>query len=89
MDEYAGKGEGRNHWSSEDKQQARTGKDENSKYYKRDHGKTIKSRAPGAAREAGATGTGGSSGAAGAASAGFMPVLVGILSQPMLYFSKR
>jgi len=32
MDEYAGKGESRNHWSSEDEQQARTGKDKNSKY---------------------------------------------------------
>jgi len=32
MDEYAGKGESRNHWSSEDEQQARTGKGENSKY---------------------------------------------------------
>jgi len=56
---------------------------------KRDHGKVIKSRAPGAAREAGATRTGGAAGAAGAASSGFMPVLVGTLSQPMLYFSKR
>jgi len=89
MNKFAWKGEGRNYWSSEDEQQARTGKDENSKYYKRDHGKAIKSRAPGAARETRATGTGGSAGAASAASAGFMPVLVGILSQPMLYFSKR
>jgi len=32
IDEYAGKGESRNHWSSEDEQQARTGKDKNSKY---------------------------------------------------------
>jgi len=56
---------------------------------KRDHGKAIKSRAPGAAREAGATRTGGAAGAAGAASSGVMPVLVGTLSQPMLYFSKR
>jgi len=32
MDEYAGKGESRNHWLSEDEKQARTGKGENSKY---------------------------------------------------------
>jgi len=32
MDEYAGKGASRNHWSNEDEQQARTGKGENSKY---------------------------------------------------------
>jgi len=56
---------------------------------KRDHGKAIKTRAPGAARDAGATGTGGAAGAAGVASSGFMPFLVGTLSQPMLYFSKR
>jgi len=55
---------------------------------KRDHGKAIKTKAPGGARDAGATGTGGAPGAAGAASSGFMPVLVGTLSQPMLYFSK-
>jgi len=28
MDEYAGKGESRNHWLSEDEQQAKTGKGE-------------------------------------------------------------
>jgi len=56
---------------------------------KRDHGKAIKTRAPGAARDAGETGTGGAAGAPEAASSGFMPVLVGTLSQPMLYFSKR
>ena len=59
---------------------------------KRDHGKAIKTKTPGAPRDAGATGTGGTGGAAGAAGAsslGFMPVLVGTLSQPMLYFSKR
>jgi len=56
---------------------------------KRDHGKAIKTRAPEAARDVGATGTGGAVGAAGAASLGFMPILVGTLSQPMLYFSKR
>jgi len=56
---------------------------------KRDHGKSIKSRAPGPAREAGATRTGGAAGAAGAASSGVIPVLVGTLSQPMLYFNKR
>jgi len=31
----------------------------------------------------------GAAGAAGTVSSGFMPVLVGTLSQPMLYFSKR
>ena len=56
---------------------------------KRNHGKVIKTRAPGTARDAGATGTGGAAGAAGAASSGFMPVLVVTLSQPMLYFRKR
>jgi len=56
---------------------------------KRDHGKAIKTRAPGAARDAGETGTGGAAGAPEAASSGFMPVLVGTLSQPMLYFRKR
>jgi len=56
---------------------------------KRDHRKAIKTKAPGAARDVGATGTGGAPGAAGAASLGFMPVLVDTLSQPMLYFSKR
>ena len=56
---------------------------------KRDHGKAIKPKAPEAPRDAGATGTGGAPGAAGATSSGFMPVLVGTLSQPMLYFSKR
>jgi len=56
---------------------------------KQDHGKAIKSRSPRPAREAGATRTGGASGSAGAASSGFMLVLVGTLSHPMLYFSKR
>jgi len=56
---------------------------------RQDHGKAIKFRAPGAAREAGATRTGGAAGAAGAASSGIMPVLVGTLLQPILYFSKR
>ena len=32
MDEYAGKGKSRNHWSRQDERQARTGKDESSKY---------------------------------------------------------
>ena len=109
MDEYAGKGESRNHWSNKDEQQARTGKGETETIGrakmssrqeqgkartanisgKQDHGKSIKTRAPGEARDAGAIGTGGAAGAAGAASSGFMPVLVGTLSQPMLYFSKR
>ena len=56
---------------------------------KRDHGKAIKTKTPGAPRDAGATGTEGAPGAAGAASSRFMPVLVGTLLQPMLYFSKR
>ena len=56
---------------------------------RRDHGKAIKFRAPGAAREAGATRTERAAGAAGAASSGTMPVLVGTLLQPMLYVSKR
>ena len=109
VDEYAGKGESRNHWSNKDEQQARTGKGETETIGrakmssrqeqgkartlnisgKRDHGKAITTKAPGAARDAGATGTGGAPGAAGAASSGFMPVLVGTLSQPMLYFSER
>jgi len=55
---------------------------------RRDHGKSIKFRTPGTAREAGATRKGGSAGTAGAASSGIMPVLVGTLLQPILYFSK-
>ena len=79
-----------NHWSSEDERReqgkARTANISS----RRDHGKSIKFRAPGAAGEAGATRTGGAAGAAaGSVSSGFMPVLVGTLSQPMLYFSKR
>ena len=46
---------------------------------KQDHGKVIKTKAPGAPRDAGATGTGGAPGPAGAPSSGFMPVLVGTL----------
>jgi len=55
---------------------------------KRDHGKAINTKAPGAGKDAGETGTGGAPGATGAASSGFMSVLVGTLLQPMLYFSK-
>jgi len=46
-------------------------------------------RAPGEAREEGVARKGGAAGAAGAVSFGFMPVLVGTLSHPMLYFNKR
>jgi len=56
---------------------------------KRDHGKAIKTKNPGTPRDAGATGTGGAPGAVGVVSSGVLPVLVGTLSQPMLYFSKR
>jgi len=52
MDGYAGKGESRNHWSSEDEHQARTGKDESSKHEQQARSwKGDKFRAPGAARE--------------------------------------